>query len=330
MTVSRLLIPAPIAALAVLLLATSTTARAQKDTDCAGLKLAEASGIPEGSSHVYRFQGTCDITERSNGRTYLVAQQWTRAEAMWQAATGEFHESVTTEGKYPGTIEMWLKCGRDPVIESGSCIQVKFQNPTGWPGFDGAWKQHRPVTRGKTTLAEATAIAKRGPLAAEPSGGAPSKEGAVAGKAITSPSGIVALEAETLLPSAQATHGKVGVQRMTDFGNVWGGNEQLFWEVGQPGAQLRVEPKVPRAGRYEVFVAFTKAPDFGLLEASFDGGSAITINGYGKDVTRDRALLGMFDLTAGPHQLLLAISGRDRLSTGFRVGIDRIELKPVP
>jgi hypothetical protein len=343
-------------------------ARAQKDTDCRGLKLSAVSGFPDGAVHIYNFEGTCRVFEigvsHSFGDPTMV--QRTRAEIRWVAATGEVHEWVTTEGKYHGLIEMFLRCPRDPVVNTGACTQISYHNSTGWPGFDGAWHQRRPITRGKTTSFIAQTLQAQmqltGKTAHDPGPGgvpvdggsgmntgqigpggpggtsgskmleaaqntAPRNDGAA--KTMKSPSGITPLEAEGMIARAQVTHGKIGAQDMKTFGTGWGGNAQLFWEVSQNGAQLRLEPIVPVAGRFEVFVVFTKGPDFGLFRASFDGKTEILVNGYAPAVSRDRALVGMFDLTPGPHELLLSIAGRESQSSAMYVGIDRIELKQV-
>ena len=116
---------------------------------------------------------------------------------------------------------------------------------------------------------------------------------------------------------------------MTQFGPGWGGNAQLFWTVNDIGAQLRLAPTIPSAGRYKVFLLFTKAPDFGRFKASFDGKTEIIVDGYAATVGRDQAFLGEHDLSAGPHELLITVAGRNHNSTGFYVGLDRIEFKSV-
>jgi hypothetical protein len=298
----------------------------------------------------------------------MVQRTW--AEIRWVATTGEVHERVTTEGKYAGVIEMFLRCQRDPVVNTGACTQISYHNSTRWPGFDGAWHQRRPITRGKTSSFIAQTLQAQmqltGKTAHDPGPGGPpvaggsgmniggqngpggpggasgntvlkeatndprTQEGAgPAPKTMKSPSGITPLEAEGMIARAQVTHGKIGVQDMKTFGTGWGGNAQLFWEVSQDSAQLRLEPIVPVAGRFEVFVVFTKGPDFGLFRASFDGKTQILVNGYAPTVSRDRALVGMFDLIPGAHELLLSIDGRDSQSSAKYVGIDRIELKQV-
>lgn len=141
--------------------------------------------------------------------------------------------------------------------------------------------------------------------------------------------GIIAVEGERMLWSSDATAGGVSRQDMRPFGAGWSGDAQLFWGPTSPGAQLSFSFKTASVGRYEVFVDFTRAPDYAVVRATFDGAPIVTFNGYAPRVTRDRALLGMLDLEPGVHELLLEATAKDGKSTGFRVGIDRLTLEPV-
>lgn len=116
---------------------------------------------------------------------------------------------------------------------------------------------------------------------------------------------------------------------MQAFGPDWSGGAQLFWGASQLGAQLRLSFPSPATGRYQVFLWFTRAPDFAFVRASFDGAPAVSFNGYAPAVSRDRVLLGMRDLTPGVHEVLLELVRRDRQSSGLNVGIDCIELEAV-
>lgn len=142
-------------------------------------------------------------------------------------------------------------------------------------------------------------------------------------------SNALVIEAESMVGSAQATGGEVGVQNMQSFGPGWGAGAQLFWGGTQIGAQLRLSFATTVTGRYEIFLHYTKAPDFAAVRAQVDGATPVTFNGYAPTVTRDRALLAMLDLTPGPRALRLEVVMKDGKSAGFNVGLDRIELQPV-
>src|SRR5262249_39723682 len=126
-----------------------------------------------------------------------------------------------------------------------------------------------------------------------------------------------------------ATHGRPVRQDMHPFGPGWSGDAQLFWSVGQPGAQLRLTFRTAVAGRYNVYLLFTRAPDYAFVRASFDGAPATSFNGYAPTVTRDSVFLGMLDLTPGLRELLVEVAMRDGKSSGLNVGLDRLELRPV-
>jgi len=148
--------------------------------------------------------------------------------------------------------------------------------------------------------------------------------------AVASPAtGVIAVEAESLLNSSIATHGRAARQNMRPFGPGWSGNEQLFWSVAQLGAQLRLTFKTAVAGRYNVYLLFTRAPDYAFARASFDGAPSTSFNGYAPTVSRDSAFLGMLDLTPGLRELLVEVAMKDGKSGGLNVGLDRIELRPV-
>ena len=116
---------------------------------------------------------------------------------------------------------------------------------------------------------------------------------------------------------------------MSGFRGSWGGGAQLLWAPGQAGAQLRLMPNVVLAGRYRVTLVYTRAPDYGMVRVSLAGQPAGQYDGYAPAVSSDRLELGTFDLTAAPHELLLTVTGRSRMSSNFLVGLDRLELEKV-
>ncbi len=141
--------------------------------------------------------------------------------------------------------------------------------------------------------------------------------------------GPVIVEAEELVGTAAASGGRVVRQEMAGFGPGWGAGAQLFWRAEQDGAKLTLAVAVAETGRYEASVAFTRAPDFGQVEVALDGGLSGTYNGYSARVEPARMVLGTTELTAGSHTVELRVAGRDPLSTGRFVGLDRIVLAPV-
>jgi hypothetical protein len=139
----------------------------------------------------------------------------------------------------------------------------------------------------------------------------------------------ISIEAESLAGSAQVTQGKVVPQNMQPFGPGWSGGSQLFWGGTQLGAELRLSFTIAAAGRYDIFLHFTRAPDYAIVRASFDGAPWASFNGYATTVSRDRALVATRDLTPGAHELLLKVAMKAGQSQGLNVGLDRIALEPV-
>lgn len=137
-------------------------------------------------------------------------------------------------------------------------------------------------------------------------------------------------EGEALVRSGKVSvsGGNVSAQPMSGFGQGWSGNSQLFWGGGQPGAVLDLTLDVATQGRYTIELELTRAPDYGQLQFEVDGrraGSAF--NGYAPNVVPSGPVnIGGFDLSAGAHKLSIKITGKDRGSAGFLVGIDRARL----
>ncbi len=137
------------------------------DSNCSGLKLKSASGIPGTRLHQYKFVGTCNIT---NNRPEVERTVPAVAEARWDGTKLEFQESFKLLGDVnysggtitSGSVATIFKCNDDPLISNAACVVVHHKNSSGFPPFSNpAVQQHRPLLRGKTTLAEATALSKQ-------------------------------------------------------------------------------------------------------------------------------------------------------------------------
>ena len=387
------------------------------DVDCKGLELKIATGVmPSGPTHTYKFQGSCRLLEVTKvlksgiggqSTTYSSKEldlAWVTAQSEWSSVGGRLEENLSVKGtKWSGNVSISLRCPKDPIVTTTSCVHENYVNTTGFDGFDQAWMAKRPLTAGQPFAAvlaaskagasggtpnkpapppdptpgygpasavpvarsgagPATAAvppspiappARRGVPAPNPqptrgipgagaapaspapaavptrSSPAPSVSPATPGPAPATPpppAGPILLEAEAFLPAVQVTGGQAGQQPMSGFGAGWGGDAQLFWPATQVGAQLRMQASVPQDGRYRVLLVSTTAPDYGIAEASFDGGPAVSFNGYAPAVGRQRTLLGIFDLRAGPHDLLVTVRGQDNRSRGLFVGLDQLQL----
>jgi hypothetical protein len=159
---------------------TSTTTNAH-NVDCRGLKLVSASGIPAGPTREYKLHGLCNIQEvysktgsfagfeydQDDPEAKTLATVWTDVVATWNSQTGDFTEAAKTQAPYAGLVSMVLRCAGDPVLTGVTCKGLGYSNTTGWDGFDRAYAIPRPISRGKTSLAEATALSQQ-PVASTP------------------------------------------------------------------------------------------------------------------------------------------------------------------
>jgi hypothetical protein len=143
----------------------------------------------------------------------------------------------------------------------------------------------------------------------------------------------IVVEAESLIATAVTSGGGMVRQDMTEYGSGWGGNAQLFWRPPEPsGAEphLLTEFSVQRAGNYDLVLFYTTAPDFGQFTVHFDGRRLINLDGYGPQVGLTQILLGTYPLAAGRHELAFEVTGKSPRSTGYIIGIDRLQLNPHP
>ena len=148
--------------------------------NCAGLKLAAAKGVPALTLHDYKFAGSCQVVafggmNQSSSETLIVD-----GVATWNATTGTLKERLRVEGslgKHSGDVESVFKCGGDPLIGAAACVVVSHNNSTKLDEFSGPpLKQHQPILKGRTTMAEAAQFSK------PPLEGAAAAEDVVVGK----------------------------------------------------------------------------------------------------------------------------------------------------
>ena len=141
------------------------------------------------------------------------------------------------------------------------------------------------------------------------------------------------IEAESLIATASASGGQMVRQEMAGFGAGWGGNAQLFWRPPAPAGSkphLLTEFVLASAGTYDLMLYYTTAPDFGQFTVYIDGTNSTKHDGYGSQVGLRQALLGRYQLASGRHELAFEVTGKNQQSTGYIVGVDRMQLTSVP
>jgi hypothetical protein len=133
-------------------------------------------------------------------------------------------------------------------------------------------------------------------------------------------------EAEALPVSARSRC-QTETQDTKDWGwRMWSGGKQHHC-IAQEGGFEELSFAVAKAGRYRVRVLTTAAPDFGKVQAKLDGHKPSDFDLYFGVVSPSGSLeMGTYEIAVGRHQLRFAAVGRNPDSTGYKFGIDTIDL----
>ena len=128
------------------------------------------------------------------------------------------------------------------------------------------------------------------------------------------------------------TKGAGSPQEMASFGPRWSDDRQLWFRPTEAGASFTVEVPVERAGRYRLVGYFTKAIDYGQVQLSLDGTDVgKPFEGFNDGVIHSGPVeIGTVELTGGTHRLKFTVTGKHPRSTGYLVGVDAVELTPLP
>jgi hypothetical protein len=140
--------------------------------NCVGLKLKAATGVfsltsSVGTGHTYSFVGTCFDGSKSFPAAASVT--WDRSSFTLSESFGILGTFVNSAGKsYSGSVKSVFKCNEDPlIVPQSACNGVVHSNETGAKFLSKPYlEQHRPITKGKTTFAEAKAFSTAAAAAA--------------------------------------------------------------------------------------------------------------------------------------------------------------------
>ena len=109
----------------------------------------------------------------------------------------------------------------------------------------------------------------------------------------------------------------------------WSGKSHLWWTGGKPGNKLTVLIPAASAGRYEVFVAMTKARDYGIMRLAVNGQQVKPdFDLYDPKVIDTGAVsLGEFNLNEGDNVLTIEIVGANSKAVkSYMFGLDYVYL----
>ncbi|MGA2111159.1 MAG: hypothetical protein ABSG98_03280 [Anaerolineales bacterium] len=131
------------------------------------------------------------------------------------------------------------------------------------------------------------------------------------------------------LPIEKTVDMSPSVQGMSTFGDVprWSGDKQLFSNA-QPNSVIGFSVSVGGAGKYQLNLYATMAPDYGKIQTLVDGsplGPAIDL--YAPIVLPSgRIPIGTIDLAAGTHALSFRVVGKNAASINYSVGLNAFTL----
>jgi hypothetical protein len=111
-------------------------------------------------------------------------------------------------------------------------------------------------------------------------------------------------------------------------GVTWSGGAQAWIHGTKAGDKTVLGFNVPTTGSYQLSTVLTKAADYGIVDAQIDGNAAVSFDGYrASGVGTQTVALGTVPLTAGDHQFVVTVTGKNEAATGYLVGVDLLDLR---
>jgi hypothetical protein len=140
------------------------------------------------------------------------------------------------------------------------------------------------------------------------------------------PGNVLKIEGESLVATATAT---APIQVQVNWHQlIWSGGAQLFFKATKVGDNMVLTINVPTAGTYDLSAVMTKARDYGIVSLAVDGAQlGQPFDGYHSSVTVNNNVdFGSVQLSAGAHQLIFSLVGKNPSSINYFVGIDYLLL----
>ena len=124
--------------------------------------------------------------------------------------------------------------------------------------------------------------------------------------------------------NATANGGVVQNQSLSQFG--WSNNAQLFWFRGALRNTLLL-PLNNIAGRYRIYINFTKARDYGIFDVRLNGQIIKTVDLYHPTVTTQKYDFGTLIATANSNLTFTSVGTNSSGIANRAIGIDYIQLE---
>jgi len=128
------------------------------------------------------------------------------------------------------------------------------------------------------------------------------------------------IEAESLIPKAEATSGPVAPQELKYAAS---GDSQLFWTPAVPEQALEISFELEEGGEYNVWMLITRSFDYGIYQFAIDDrplGDPLDL--FSKSVEIREQSFAPILLDAGEHVLRAKNVGKNVDSKGYYFGLD--------
>ncbi|MFI5695621.1 DUF2961 domain-containing protein [Kribbella sp. NPDC051586] len=134
------------------------------------------------------------------------------------------------------------------------------------------------------------------------------------------------VEGEGMLPPVSST---VAVDPQGNCCGVsWSGGAQAWIHGSKAGDKTVLQFSVPTTGSYDLSTVLTKAADYGIADVQIDGNMPVSFDGYqASGVGTQTVELGAVQLSAGTHQYVVTITGKNPAAIGYLVGVDVLDLR---
>lgn len=144
--------------------------------------------------------------------------------------------------------------------------------------------------------------------------------------------GVTRLEGEALVDKSRPEGGQLRAQPMAGFGPGWSGNSHLWWTGGKPGEVLTLKLEGLEPGTHDLSLFPTTARNYAQVKIAING-QLLEVDLYSPDVLPgDPVRFKKVNVSPGePLQVDIHITGANPSALPhYMVGIDRIEVAPVP
>jgi len=141
-----------------------------------------------------------------------------------------------------------------------------------------------------------------------------------------------AVEAENLSLLSRSKDTISEIQDMSSFADLWSKDKQMWFIGEKAGDCIVLGFEIAEKGEYDVGGYFTKANDYGCFDVYLDGKklNRYTLDGYnGTVINSGRIALGRAKLSQGKHRIQFILTGKNKASKGYMVGVDCLVFEKV-